>query len=1227
MKEVTIYLNDKPVKAKEGESILEVANRNGIKIPTLCHDPRLEPYSSCFVCVVEIEGMRGHQPSCSTKVADGMKIITDNPAVHKSRKTALDLLLSNHYADCAAPCKNTCPAGVDVQGYISLIDKGMYSEAVSLIKEVNPLPAICGRVCVRPCEAACRRNLMDEENAVGIDYMKRFAADYDLAHENHYRPEVKASTGKKVAVIGAGPGGLTTAYYLQQEGHQVDIYEGKNHAGGWLRYGIPEYRLPNDLLDKEVETITELGTNIFYEKKLGENVSYKDIKAKYDATVLTIGSQKGTLLGVEGEDAEGIYPGVEFLNEMEATGKKPDFSGKTVVVVGGGNTAMDCIRTSQRLGAERTVLVYRRTEKEMPANPIEIHESKLEGVEYMILTNPTKVNKTDDGKLQSVGLIKMELGEPDNSGRRRPVPIEGSEFDLECDYILAAIGQKTDVNFIDDINKYADDGQLVVNRWGDIDADPKTLQTGIKSVFAAGDGVTGAATLIEAIAQGNVAVHSVKQFLNGEEIKPKPGEFLSKRDNFVKQESDKYIGKYAKQERQEMPVMDANTRMNFKEVELGYADEQTCKTEAQRCLECGCVEYFDCDLKAHATEYGAEQGVYEGEFKEYEVDFSHPYIEIDNNKCILCSRCIRTCDEVVGASALGLVERGFDTHVAPAMGNSLTETNCISCGMCIEVCPTGAMSENFNFKPGPLQLEKETTICNYCSTGCEIEINHRKGYTMKVTVGDGLINKDGLMCKSGKFGYAYLNNPNRILKPLHKVNGKFEQISFDEAYKIIEDKIKAVKPNENMFFAGARMSNEELYMVQKLARGGAKTNNIASLSYFGRGAGYHTNNIANAKFDELKDASRIYYIGNELNKNVPGFFINNAKKRYNVPVEMVTTSEVLKDKVNKATRVDNYYYFVKAVNHYLLTKGEQNQMFIDDRTNAFDDYKKALLAENYDELINKSGVATKDLVEKFARTYNDEMNAILVFHENEISANASIELYNLVMITGKLGKTANGIIVLKEKNNSHGIADMGVCPRHTVGMQKSDDTSIISKLEAKWGVKGLPVGVEQSPLELIENGGFKNLFVFGEDPVGLSTKKDKTDKWFDVDFLVVQDSFMTDTAEKADLILPASFTIENDGSFTNTQKIIQSFYQGMESKIEKTTLSQLIDLNAKFGMNGVSDAQDVMNEIISLLPEGEENPTYSFEHTNEDNQNKLFMAGVDSLIKMFGKEFMTSFKK
>jgi formate dehydrogenase major subunit len=613
--QLNIIINGKNVTGFKGEYILDVAVKNNIEIPTLCNDSRLEPYTSCYMCVVEVEGMRGLQPACSTRIMEGMKITTDNPKIRKARKTALDLLLSNHYADCMGPCKQTCPAGVDVQGYISLIEKKMYNEAVALIKETNPLPAICGRVCVRPCEVACRRNLLDEGAPVGIDYLKRFTSDMDLSSATKYVPQIKPKTNKKVAVIGAGPGGLSAAFFMQKEGHQVDIYEASPKAGGWLRYGIPEYRLPNDLLQKEVDNITDLGVNIFYNQKLGDNISFAELKKKYDALILAIGCQKGTSIGCEGDDAENVISGIDFLKAMELSGKKYDFKGKTVAVIGGGNTAMDCCRTSLRCGADKVYVIYRRTEKEMPANPIEIHESKLEGVEYMFLTAPVKVNKDKQGRLKSLTCIKMVLGEPDASGRRRPVPVKGSEFEVVMDIALAAIGQKTLADFLTDINKNSEEGEVKTNKWGDLDANPDTLQTGVKNIFACGDGVTGAATLIQAVAQARIAANSCHHYLHDMPVVPLKKEFISKKENFKEQVKEDYEGRFYKQLRHEMPTLPPDKRRNFNEVELGYENEDVALKETERCLECGCTEFFTCDLKRYATEYDADQKHYEGEFK------------------------------------------------------------------------------------------------------------------------------------------------------------------------------------------------------------------------------------------------------------------------------------------------------------------------------------------------------------------------------------------------------------------------------------------------------------------------------------------------------------------------------------------------------------------------------------------------------------------------------------
>lgn len=1229
---VNVILNGKIIPGIKGETILQLAERNGLEIPTLCNDPRLAPYTSCYVCVVEVEGLRGLQPSCSTKISEGMRIETHNDKIAGARKTALDLILSNHYADCIGPCMQTCPAGVDVQGYISHIEKGQYHDAVALIKETNPLPAICGRVCVRPCEVACRRNLLDEGAPVGIDYLKRFASDIDLDSKNKWRPEIKAETGKKIAIIGAGPGGVSAAFFLRKEGHDIDIYEASPKPGGWLRYGIPEYRLPNDILQKEVDNISELGVRIHYNKCLGEDIKYAELHKKFDAVVLAIGSQKGTMIGVEGDEAENVFSGIDFLKEMEMTGKRYDFSGKKVAVVGGGNTAMDCCRTSMRCGADKVYVIYRRTEKEMPANPIEIHESKLEGIEYLLLTNPVKVNKDKSGKVESVTCLKMELGEPDASGRRRPVPIPGSDFELEVDYVLAAIGQKTDVNFTDDMNKAVKKGELKLNRWGDIDANPDTLQTGVENVFAAGDGVTGPATLIQAIAQARIAAHSCNLFLQGEEVVPMPGEFFSARDNFQSQVQEDYIGKYPEQKRHEMPTLNPKDRENFKEVELGYENEEVAYQESQRCMECGCTEVYTCDLKKYATEYNAKQEGLWGDFKEYKVDFSHPYIEIDNNKCVLCARCVRICRDVVGANALGLVNRGFDTYVAPSMGESLTETNCESCGMCISTCPTGALSENVPFKPGPVKLEKVQTICNYCSIGCDLELEHKSEFVMRAEGRDGLVNEHGNLCKYGKFGYKFINDTNRLTKPMLKVNGRFEEIEFEEAFNIIREKIKAVTPDDNAFFAGARLSNEELYLIQKFARLGARTNNVTSFHYLNRGHGYVGNAKANVPFEQLKDASKIYLIGAEVNRDnaVLGYMINNASVKHDVPVELVTNMDhsSMEHKVGKTLKVKSYYHFIKAVNYYLVANNFHNGLFIGDNCEGFAAYKEDLLKENFVDLVEKSGVAFMDSVIEFAKAYNNEMNAVLIFSEKEICSTASSELFNLAMITGKLGKTANGLISIKEKNNAQGIFDMGICPTLGVGGVGIKDKELVEKMKKVWKVKSLPKDVNESQFERLERGKLKNLFIFGEDPLGCTEDKVKVAGWLTVaDFVVVMDYFMTDTANQADLVLPASYPFETGGTYTNTQQVIQSFEAGFKAKSGLNTLEQLSFLMKQFEIKQKSKPEATMAEITKLLPSVEKVDKFIFVSTEENNDCRMFDHGCDYIVKRFDDEFSNAFDK
>lgn len=714
---LNLTINGKNITVEEGTTILQVAKDNGIYIPTLCYDDAVKVYGACGLCVVEAEGIPKLLRSCSAKCSEGMVVNTESKRVVQSRKIAMELLMSAHDGDCVAPCQLNCPARTDCQGYVGLIANGEYEAALKLIKNKVSLPASIGRVCPHPCETACRRGKVDE--AINIAQLKAFAADMDL-NSDSYLPEKNAPTGKKIAIIGGGPAGLTAAYRLAISGHEVTVYDMMEKMGGMLRYGIPQYRLPKEVLDKEIAIIEKLGVKMINGVKLGKDFTIASLKAQNDAVIVAVGAWKSSSMRTPGEELNGIYGGIDFLRAVAL--KQEINIGDKVVICGGGNTAMDACRTAVRLGAKEVYCVYRRTRNEMPAEDIEITEAEEEGVQFKFLTNPISFNGKD-GKVKSVTLQLMELGEPDASGRRRPVAIEGKTEELDVDSVIVAIGQKL-------VNE--DVSELKLTDRGNIEADIDTFKTNIEGVFAIGDATNrGASIAIEAIGEANRCALSIDAYLNGEDIETRVP-YISRRD----EELIDFQSKEKCPARKPQVLPAAERKNNFDEVCLGYTEEDA-KAEASRCLECGCKEYYKCKLLSVAQRYDIHPERFKGEMPQKYTADSNEFIERNSAKCILCGLCVRSCKEVMNISAIGLLGRGFKTEVAPAFNLPLDQTKCTNCGLCVELCPTGALTEKSSLKKQvPLKEEYSKETVTIDGEQAEVLVSRYDGKIIRVIPND-----------------------------------------------------------------------------------------------------------------------------------------------------------------------------------------------------------------------------------------------------------------------------------------------------------------------------------------------------------------------------------------------------------------------------------------------------------------------------------------------------------
>jgi len=677
MDKVTVTIDGHRIEVEPGTTVLKAARRIGIPIPTLCFVEGLEPVSSCFLCAVEVKGMPRLAPACALPVSDGMEVVTQSDEVRAARKMALELLLSDHAGECLAPCATRCPAGLDIPGFIHEIAAGRSQRAMEIISDRLALPGSLGRICPRLCEERCRR--CDHDESLAIAALHRYAADRDQAAPNPFVPACAEPSGKSVGIVGAGPAGLAAAYYLLRRGHACTLYDAHSQAGGMLRYGIPDYRLPRAALDAEITAIRALGAEFRMETRWGNDFNLADLRRDHQAVFLGIGAQRSQGLRCAGEEL--ALSGIGFL-ERVAKGSPPAL-GDHVIVVGGGNTAMDAARTAVRLGSAQVKVVYRRTRREMPCLLEEVEAAEEEGVAIDYLVAPTALRKLDSGVLE-LTCQRMELGEPDASGRRRPVPIAGSEFAIECSTVVAAIGQAVDLT-------PAERDGVEVTRWG-IRADARTHATNLPGVFAGGDAVLGADLAVRAVAAGRIAAVSIDQYLNGQPVTGPEEEWNLEMRPVSDAERAALFREIEKSPRTPHPVIDLEHRLgSFDEVEAGLSDEDAVR-ESRRCLSCGCRKAVDCRLRRYAAEYDVDPYRFVGERREFSQDLSHPEIIYEPGKCIMCDACVRiaaAAQEELGVSIIG---RGFDVAMAVPFDEPLSEGLRQVARRCAEACPTGALA-------------------------------------------------------------------------------------------------------------------------------------------------------------------------------------------------------------------------------------------------------------------------------------------------------------------------------------------------------------------------------------------------------------------------------------------------------------------------------------------------------------------------------------------------------
>ena len=906
-------------------------------------------------------------------------------------------------------------------------------------------------------------------------------------------------------------------------------------------------------------------------------------------------------MGVVNEHVKNIIGGVDFLRDV--TMKTMTNLHGRVVVVGGGNTAIDAARTSLRLGAKEVILLYRRTRKEMPANDVEIVAAEEEGVQFRYLAAPVKVN-SNDGVLESLECIEMELGEPDSSGRRRPVPKKGSEYELPCDFAISAIGQEPDLKGLEN-----GDHEIEISKWNTIVAQERVFNTRREGVFAGGDVVTGPADAIDAIAAGRLAAFAIERYIETghyESLKPI---FASRKDNLKKPTPEDFNYIQPTNPRAAMHELPASERIKtFSEVELGLTPEQV-MLETCRCVECGCQVSLHCALQDYCTEYSVDQARFAGEFSRYKVDSHHPYITLDPSKCITCGRCVRTCADILDIAALGFVYRGFKTVVKPAMEKHLQETNCVSCGNCVDVCPTGAIVNKMPWgRSGPWLMEKVKNVCNFCSVGCNVEINSKTPDLFYVSGAFAGEPNFGELCVKGRYGYQQLLDSNRLKKPLVRKGGELVEAAWDEAWEKISSGFKGLLAEHEdgsiMVAASPKLTDEELYLAGKLARTKLHTNNIGSFYRLMNGGEYHAldtiigSTASTCGTQELENADLILIVNSDPTNDNPvlGWRLKRLLKKGKRAI-VISSSNVEVNKYSTlwlSPRPGTSALLLTGIIARVFQKNFADEEFLRERCVGLERFLRVVVKTDQDEVTAVTGVSGEKIERCVELLGKRDQKTVAIYNIDRTLDRANNDLKalaSLMLTLGKIGTEGSGLILLSNQCNSRGMELVGFDHNLLPGGSLINPPQL-GRLSHSWNdnLESVKLGDQGLFSDKLANGTIKGALIFGENPAIEPKYFQQLEK---LEFLVVADMFLTETTKLADVVLPLNSYVEDEGTMTNWEGRRQTINAIGEPGAGLTNLemiARMIELTNGSKISNNHTISKVREEIAQFLPVVETEP-------------------------------------